>query len=124
MNIFGLCIFRYLIEHKARITAQIGGGVTPFMLAAKQGKLDILKFFYNTKDGKIALEMEQSSGLRAFHYAALNGQLLSVRFLISVGVDLEAKTKANDTALNLACQMSLPNTITELILSGADTSSF
>jgi len=53
---------------------------TPFHVAAREGKVEILKIFLDTYS--FAIDLTMVDGWTALHYAALNGYTRTIEFLI------------------------------------------
>ncbi len=75
-------------------------GDTALIVAAKHGKVNVLKLLINEWRAKIELgDVDHSTAL---HWAAINGHVAAVSYLLDHGAQIEATGLRNDTALNLA----------------------
>lgn len=68
--------------------------------AAQSGNMEMLRAL---KQRKVDLKSLTSKGFTALHYAALNGHLDAVRWLVAeAGLDAASRSKGGETALDLA----------------------
>jgi len=68
--------------------------------AAQQGHLDKIKTILANHPEYI--EIQDQAGRRSLHFAANSGHIEIVKYLLSKGADIHAKTKANTTVLHYA----------------------
>ena len=73
---------------------------TVAILAARYGRLDILRYVYTHVAagggaGVSLLERANADGKRALHEAAQHGHLSCVKFLLSCGVDVDSLKRAD-----------------------------
>ncbi|HEV2601499.1 MAG TPA: ankyrin repeat domain-containing protein [Candidatus Babeliales bacterium] len=94
-----LPIMKELLAKGADINIQNKDGATPLMLAAQQGKLDIVQFLVDASANKDA---QDKKGKTALMLAAYSRQLEVVQFLVAAGVDKDAHDANGETALMYA----------------------
>lgn len=73
---------------------------TPFHIAAREGKIEILKLYLDSYS--FTIDQTMIDGWTALHYAALNGYTRSVEFLVEWGANIDALDKFKRTALHWA----------------------
>ncbi len=92
-------------------------GKTPFLLACRQARIDLMQAL-------IALGADPhrltTSGENAIHYAALSGDLAKIRYLLNLQVSFTMRNKATDSPLDIACELGHVNIAKALIKEGAD----
>ncbi|CAO1614422.1 unnamed protein product [Parajaminaea phylloscopi] len=76
-------------------------GLTPLHHAAKEGRLDIVKWL--VEDVGALVEMEDREGETALHKAALAGRLPVLTYLLNHGAEADAKDADGWTAMHNAC---------------------
>mgnify|MGYP002371326342 CR=1 FL=1 len=73
---------------------------TPFHVAAREGKVEILKIFLDTYS--FAIDLTMIDGWTALHYAALNGYTRTIEFLVERGANIDSLDKFKRTPLHWA----------------------
>ena len=66
---------------------------TPLHVAAREGKIDIIKYYQNELKGQFNLNLRMLDGWTPFMYAAVNGYLLTVELLAEYGSDVNTRDK-------------------------------
>ena len=92
----------FLLEHGASLDTPALSGYTPFLLAAKLGKLDCLQYLLPL----ISKEKTLGDGRNALHLAASCGHEECVDYLLTQGLNPTATDKNGKTALELAMASS------------------
>jgi ankyrin repeat protein len=102
-------IFEWLVaNHKAGVLRKNEAGETPFIVAAREGKLDIIRLYVENyseyEDWDIDHKM--ADGWTALHYAAMNGFCSIVEYLIKNGANIDASDRLHRSALHWACRFN------------------
>lgn len=102
-------LFEWLVsDHKGGVFRKNEAGETPFIIAAREGKLDIIKMYlekYNEyEDWNIDHKM--ADGWTAMLYAAMNGFCSIVEYLIRHGANVDASDRLHRSALHWACRFN------------------
>ena len=146
---FGVCencfeIVRLLVSAGAVINVKDEDDVTPIDCANARGNMDIVKYFsqilientdydssftideqeiidnFCAKYGSNVKTVSGKSGLTLLHRAARIGSVILVRFLISKGADVNAKTKTGETPLAFATVEGNVYVAQSLVVRGAN----
>lgn len=108
-------LFSYFLSLKGDFLARNYADETPFHLAAREGKLNILQLYFDTFKFDIdhesmvrmmydMLVMILQDGWSAVHYAALNGFLSGIEAIHRKGATLTILDKLRRTPLHWACK--------------------
>ncbi|WP_341817238.1 ankyrin repeat domain-containing protein [Wolbachia endosymbiont (group A) of Agelastica alni] len=81
---------------------------TPLHYAAREGKLELIKFLLNKGFSIEARDKDDSTPL---HYAARKGQLEAAKLLLDEGASIEAENKDGKTPLDIAIDQKHDNTV-------------
>mmetsp|Transcript_24967 Transcript_24967/g.24432 ORF Transcript_24967/g.24432 Transcript_24967/m.24432 type:complete len:86 (+) Transcript_24967:847-1104(+) len=77
---------------------------TPFHLAAREGKLNILQLF--TEHFHFDIDHDSMDGWAAIHFASLNGFLSGIELIHRKGGSLTIPDKLKRTPLHWACKFN------------------
>ncbi|KII64485.1 Transient receptor potential cation channel subfamily A member 1 [Thelohanellus kitauei] len=102
-----------LVENGSLVDEKNASGLTPFLIAASRGYIDILKYFIDISL-PLALD-EDDKNNTALHLAAENGFHQSIPILVGCGVNVEYRNSHQMTALDLACSKGHYKTALALI---------
>jgi ankyrin repeat protein len=108
---------RFLVDKGADIDAKSKYGFTPFLIAAEQNEevaLYIMEKFPKT------IKAVSTEGLNALHLAASGSSFRLVKKLVETGIDVNSKTKNNETPIFFAATTGNAEVIKYLISKGAD----
>ena len=111
-------IIKLLIQNHAEINALTSNGYNMLHKAAQGNKPSAIVYF--NKKYKIDLKSVEENQQNALHLAASNGMDNSVIFLLSLGIDPNAKDKNGYTALHIAVKKNHVRIIKKLLQKGAD----
>ena len=111
-------IIKLLIENHAEINALTSGGYNMLHKAAQGNKPSAIVYF--NKKYNMDLMSTEENNMNALHIAATNGMDSSVIFLLSLGIDPNAKDKNGFTALHYAVKKGHLRIIKKLLQKGAD----
>lgn len=76
--------------------------IVPALIAAQDGMLPLLKWLKNRGDD--ILHIQDEFGNTAAHFAAANGRIEVISWLIDIGLDMEARTSEGTTLLHVAAK--------------------
>ena len=93
---------------------------TPLMLAAGEGRLDVVEYFID--QGADVSEKDDICNRTALHYASERGQIKVVELLLSKGAEIDVEDKDRRTPLTLAAGRGHNDVSLYLIDKGADVS--
>ena len=90
-----------LLDHQADIdqAGVLNKGFTPLMLAARQGKVDMLELLLANN---ASIDVTDKKGFTALSWAAQRGHQVIADFLLLYNADVDIPTKERLTALSLA----------------------
>ncbi|KAK4069516.1 uncharacterized protein Triagg1_6940 [Trichoderma aggressivum f. europaeum] len=88
-------------EEDVDLEAKTVDSLTPLLLAAECGHLDIFKHLLNSGAGKHA---ENAAGLTPLHLAAKNGHVALAEFLIQIGAEIDCLGNATSPPFHLAAE--------------------
>ncbi|MGH0177961.1 UNVERIFIED_CONTAM: hypothetical protein FKN15_018633 [Acipenser sinensis] len=109
-----------LLKANADLSLADRHGNTALHLAAKQGESKILSLLLQRQEAAGLIKLPNSEGLSALHLAVLANSLLSLRQLISYGVDVEeCEQSSGRTALHLAVEQENICLAGSLLLEGS-----
>ncbi|XP_033891205.3 nuclear factor NF-kappa-B p105 subunit-like isoform X2 [Acipenser ruthenus] len=109
-----------LLKANADLSLADRHGNTALHLAAKQGESKILSLLLQRQEAAGLIKHPNSEGLSALHLAVLANSLLSLRQLISYGVDVEeCEQSSGRTALHLAVEQENICLAGSLLLEGS-----
>jgi len=111
-------IIKLLIENHAEINALTSNGYNMLHKAAQGNKPSAIVYF--NKKYNMDLDSVEENQQNALHLAASNGMDNSVIFLLSLGIDPNAKDKNGYTALHIAVKKNHVRIIKKLLQKGAD----
>jgi ankyrin repeat protein len=95
----GFEVFRYLVEHGAKLEARGELGKLPIHYAAEAGQVEVVKYLVERRDGAGQLRLRDTVGRTPLHYAAYGGQPAVVTYLLDHGADIEAQDSSGETPL-------------------------
>jgi ankyrin repeat protein len=99
---------KILVANSARVNEAANDGMTPFLeasLGVSSGKVTIEMLDLLRKNGaniNAALQRKSAMGWTALHYAAINGDVELVKYLIKYGANVNKATGDGSTPLYLA----------------------
>ena len=102
---------------KTEINQQNAFGESALMMAAFMGRLDLVKRLINDKKAEFS-----HPGWTPLHYAATNGHLDIVRFLLDKGAYVDPESPNQTTALMMAVRGGHIHVVKELLDRGANLS--
>ena len=111
-------IIKLLIQNHAEINALTSNGYNMLHKAAQGNKPSAIVYF--NKKYNMDLDSVEENQQNALHLAASNGMDNSVIFLLSLGIDPNAKDKNGYTALHIAVKKNHVRIIKKLLQKGAD----
>lgn len=80
---------------------------TPFITAAREGRLNVLKLFYERWKGQFFADSRTKDDWTAFNYACLNGFLATIQFLANQQyVDIHSKDRVLRNSLHWAARFN------------------
>ena len=80
---------------------------TPFSVAAREGRINILKMYYDEyPNNQFNPDARSLDGWTAFNYACINGFLNTIEFLAEKRVNIHTSDRINRTALHWACRFN------------------
>jgi ankyrin repeat protein len=102
-------LFEWLVsDHKAGVFRKNEAGETPFIIAAREGKLDIIKLYIEkyTEYEDYNIDHKMLDGWSAMLYAAMNGFCSIVEYLIKHGANIDNSDRLHRSALHWACRFN------------------
>ena len=112
-------LFEWLVsDHKGGPFRKNEAGETPLIIAAREGKIDIVKMYVEQyKDWEdYNLDQKMLDGWTAMSYAAMNGFCSVVEYLIKQGANVDSSDRLHRSALHWACRFNNVK-MTSLLLS-------
>ena len=79
---------------------------TPFTVAAREGRINILRLFYNRWPDQFNPDLRTQDGWTAFNYACINGFLNTIQFLYDKGVNVHTSDRIRRTSLHWAAKFN------------------
>jgi len=114
-------IVRFLVDNGARINQQNRAGISPIMIAACKGNVNVVKYL-SSRDAD--LEYKDRNDQTIIHLAAKNDQSAVIHALLEKNDDAHYLVNENDqfdnTPLHLACQFGFLETVKVLLKYDAD----
>ncbi|XP_055376509.1 protein fem-1 homolog C [Condylostylus longicornis] len=116
-------------EIRREIVKKVRNGCAPLFLVCKRGCVEIAEYLVTVCDADI-----EQRGLyevpedRSFHFgtplwcAAVSGKLAIVKYLVSIGCDINAPSDSGSTPVRSACFMTHIDIVEYLVENGADIS--
>ncbi|HJQ69276.1 MAG TPA: ankyrin repeat domain-containing protein [Blastocatellia bacterium] len=106
-----------MLDNRANVNLQDGGGRTALFFAADRGRTEIVKMLLaRGADAKTA------AGAKALSAAACAGDLESVKAILGKGADINAQDKEGVTALMVAAEENRVEVVKLLLTRGANAS--
>ena len=95
-------LFIHFVEgFEADINAENLAGETPFIIAAREGRIDIIRHYLNNYPDKFDIEHKMKDGWTALMYATINGNCSIVSWLIkSAEADVNTTDRLGRTCLH------------------------
>ena len=92
-------------------------GETPFIIAAREGKLEIIKMYVDKYEKWYAYDIDEVSndGWTALLYASMNGYKSIVEYLIKNKANINCTDKMSRSALHWACRFNNLNLVKLLL---------
>lgn len=90
---------RWDISPNWRFNGSFYHNVTPLMVAAKRGHVQVVQFLL---DAGAEINAQDDLGMTALMYATQAGQIPVVQALLKRGADIKVKNRQGETALDLA----------------------
>jgi ankyrin repeat protein len=97
------------------------GSENVLMFAIRHGNCDAIEML--VQRGALVHGLD-SKGLNALHYAAENRRAVALKLLLSLGADVDSRTRYGWTALMCGVQKNDVDTVTSLVEGGADVKAF
>jgi len=91
---------------------------TPFHVAAREGKVSILRFYLDNYE--INIDMKMKDGWTAFNYAAFNGYTATMEYLLKMGAYINETDNFKRTALHWAAKSECKEVVQKLLDNRAD----
>ena len=88
----------YFLENGFKINTEMSNYENMLLFSAAKGKLDVLKLLVD----KISINYKDKFGRTALHYAAINNQVIIVKYLLSKNVNRRIKDIQDKTPLDIA----------------------
>jgi len=107
-----------IVKELIKAGAILRSGIGDLQIAAMMGDLEKLR---NTENGGLTVKDEFGNTL--LHYAAANGQIEVVKFLVENGLDVNVKNKYGLTPLHMASECGFVDVAKYLVSKGADVNS-
>ncbi|KII67326.1 Transient receptor potential cation channel subfamily A member 1 [Thelohanellus kitauei] len=104
---------KLLVDNASPVDEKNASGLTPFLLAASRGYIDILKYLVDISL-PLALD-EDDRNNTALHLAAENGFHKAIPILVAFGMNVDYRNTQQMTALDLACSKGHYKTALALI---------
>ena len=89
--------------------------------SAKSGSTEVLKFLWEN-GAKMDVVAQSSTGMTPMHWAASEGKISAMRFLLDLGVNADTRDAAGCTALVIAAQHEQLHAVIFLVQYGVDVS--
>ena len=102
-------LFEWLVsDHKGDPFKQNEAGETPLIIAAREGKFDIVKMFIENYSswGDYLIDHKMADGWTAMQYATMNGFKQIAEYLIKNGADVNTSDRLHRSALHWACRFN------------------
>jgi ankyrin repeat protein len=112
----------FLINAGADVNQELADASTPFLIAAKHGRLDHIEMFLRLPDAqrKVIVGQTSSFGWNALHWAARGGFVLMVRALLKAKLfSIDAAVNSGMTALYIASHHGHLAVVEALVDAGA-----
>ncbi|MFP3033743.1 MAG: ankyrin repeat domain-containing protein [Wolbachia sp.] len=91
-----------LVDQGANVNIENEDGLMPLFLAVREGKFNVVKHLIDSK--KADVKVSDNYGNTLLHWAAFNGRLKIVEYLIEKGADVNVKERNGFAPLHLAVQ--------------------
>ena len=101
-------LFKWMAaEYAGDIQGVNDAGETPLMIAAREGKLAIVKMYVEDYQGQFDMELKMKDGWTALHYASMNGYAPVIEYLLTEGhADVNATDRLFKTCLHWAARFN------------------
>lgn len=111
-----LNVIKYIISKNVNIEAENSKKVRPIHIACQFRDLDVVTAIVsNNININLNLEVADIEGWRPIHYASHFSSQLVIKYLISLGVELDAKTNDGYKCIHFICRNSTINMIQFII---------
>ena len=118
-------VLEILYERGADMVIRDATGATPAHLAAQADSVPVLAALHSFQDFPLrpdVMEIRQVNGCTPAHQAALYDSPAAIRFLWSIGADIDARDKMSETPAHKAARAQRMRALTALRECGVDTS--
>ena len=112
-------VIELMLSHVPSIDSRIKEGVTPLMIAAKNDKLQAVK--YLLKQGADS-SLQDNYGWNVLHYASKGGNPKVIELMLSHVPGIDSRTKKGSTPLMIAARYDKLQAVKYLLKQGADPS--
>lgn len=86
---------------------------TPFHVAAREGKITIVKFYMENYE--VNVDVKMTDGWTPFLYSAFNGYTATMEYLVKQGADVNAVDRFNRSALHWAVRFENKDVVEKLL---------
>ena len=94
-------------------------GMTPFLIAAREGQLELLRWFRDTEEVNVNHCDEYQN--TALHHACDGGHCRTIKWLLSIGLDSRQKNSAGLTPIQVAEKNNFGECVTRVMQSDGKT---
>jgi ankyrin repeat protein len=101
-------LFRWFkFEYSMDVTWENDGGETPFLIAAREGKLNIIKMMLEEYKDEFEPKKQSKDGWTAIMYASMNGYGVLTEYLIEeTNIDVNKMDRVHRNALHYAARFN------------------
>ena len=97
---------------------------TPFTVAAREGRLNIIQMFYDYYPGKFNADNRTQDGWTAFTYASINCFLNTIQYLAEKRVNIHTSDRIKRNALHWACRFNNDRVVQLLLKLGLNLDAY
>jgi ankyrin repeat protein len=101
----------WLAKKNVALDEPDNSGMTPFLIAAKEGQLELLRWFRDTEEVNVnSCDKGQNSAL---HYACEGGHSRTIKWLLSIGLDSQQQNSSGLTPIQVSQSETVPHDVME-----------